>query len=132
VKKKSLGQAYQARAQKTGSLLSLSSAFRHAVESGNLSRAARILAQVEKIRKPDDPYLLKLKAFQEIEKKNYSRARALLTRVLTMDRTDFEAGFNMAVVEIRLHQYDRARARLEALKNRYPFQDAIDDLLNRL
>ena len=84
------------------------------------------------LKKDKTDYYLKLIAFKEIRKKRYDSAERFLNRILAKNGNDFEAGINMAVIEIRQHQYSAARKRLIRLKELYPSRNEIDTLLNRL
>ncbi len=77
-------------------------------------------------------YYFKLMAFKLIRKKRYDAAKRFLNKVLAKNKNDFEAGINMAVIEIRQQKYSAAKKRLIKLKDMYPSHKEVDTLLNQL
>ncbi|MBU1345018.1 MAG: hypothetical protein KKE44_23280 [Proteobacteria bacterium] len=124
--------AKQKRTKKISDIASLAADLEDAIEKNDIFRTNTLLDQLTGNQDNTSAYYLKLKAFKEIRQENYAFAKTLLNKVLAKDNTDFEANINMAIIEIREQKLENARQRLIRLKDLYPSQSAIDDLLNML
>ncbi len=91
-----------------------------------------LLARLKRLKGPNDPFLLKAQAYWEMKKENYEKASRLLDTVLVQRPNDCEAGFNMAVIEINEGRIERARERLKALREMFPANVKISDLLREI
>ncbi|NOX35448.1 MAG: tetratricopeptide repeat protein [Deltaproteobacteria bacterium] len=131
-RKEVLRLAKKKRTRKVSDIAMLATDIEQAFEENDNAGAYRLLAKLEKEKGNNSPYYLKLKAFMEIRQNNYSLARKLLNKVLAKEKNDFDAGINMAIIEIREKKFARARQRLIKLKELYPSRSMIDDLINRL
>ena len=132
IQKEALRAAKQKRTDNTSDIATLGTRITDAFENNDTARMDTLLAMLAQKKGKNSAYYLRLLAFRQIEHKNYNAARQLLNRVLAKDKTDFVAGFNMAVIEIRQQKTAEARQRLIRLKELYPSKSAIDDLLDRL
>lgn len=119
------------KTKKVSRITSLSAEFENAIVKNDAQTADRIMKALLKEQQPHQPYVLKLMAYREIQKENYPQAKKWLNLVLQEKQDDFEAGINMAVIEIRQQQFDRAKKRLLKLKELYPMQSGVDDLLEQ-
>ena len=124
--------AKQKRTQKISNVAMLAADLEDAIEKNDDIRTNELLARLTRITDVNSIYYLKLKAFMEIKRKNYGPAKKLLKNVLAKDKTDFEANINMAIIEIREQKLAKARQRLIRLKELYPSQTMVDDLLDML
>jgi hypothetical protein len=113
-------------------MVSLSTELEDAVAKNDTERADRILEELFKEKIPSQPYVLKLMAYKQIKKNNYHKAKQYLQTVLTQDKTDFEAGINMAIIEIRQQEFSSAQKRLIKLREWYPSREIIENLLDQL
>ncbi|MBW2602193.1 MAG: tetratricopeptide repeat protein, partial [Deltaproteobacteria bacterium] len=52
--------------------------------------------------------------------------------VLAQEQNDLEAGINMAIVEIKTHRLDKARKRLAKLREIYPANTIIEDIIQKM
>ncbi|OGR28339.1 MAG: hypothetical protein A2277_07160 [Desulfobacterales bacterium RIFOXYA12_FULL_46_15] len=118
------------RTQKTSAITLLSKDLEEAVETKDILRTHALLDALAKENGQNSIYYLKLKAFQDIREENYESAKKSLNQVLAGDMNDFDANFNMAVIEIREQKLKDARQRLTRLKEVYPSSTRVDDLLN--
>lgn len=118
------------RTRKTSAIAILSEDLEEAVEKKDIHRTHVLLDAVAKENGRNSIYYLKLKAFQDILEKNHEAAKKSLNQVLAQDMNDFDANFNMAVIEIREQKLNDARQRLTRLKEIHPSGNRIDDLLN--
>ena len=106
-----------------------------AFRQGNNLKTDRLLTKIIHLilfKTNKSNYYLKLMAFKEIREARYDSAKKFLNQVLAKDKNDFEAGINMAVIEIRKHQYTAAKKRLTRLRELYPSNSKIDTLLDKL
>ena len=97
--------------------------------SGNDSRTESLLKALSACKGQDDAYVMKLRAFWHLKQEKYESAKSLLDLLLMMDENDLEVGINMAVLEIKTNQLDRAQKRLEKLRQRYADNTQIPSLL---
>jgi hypothetical protein len=132
IEKAAIRFAKQKRTRKVSIVATLAADLEDAFEKEDNTRIDRLLARLARIKGENNLYYLKLTAFREIKRKNYTLAKKLLNRVLAKNKTDFEAGINMAIIEISQQEFTRARQRLIRLKELYPSQSSVDDLLNLL
>jgi len=88
-----------------------------------------MLSQLESIKGKNNSYVLKLRAFWYIEKGEYDRALPLLEQVAGRNEKDLEAGYNLAVLEIKTNQLQAARRRLTQLSQMYPENNQVVDML---
>jgi tetratricopeptide (TPR) repeat protein len=122
----------QKKSRAVSAVATLSADLEDAIEKNDAPRINTLLAILARIQDKNSAYYLKLKAFKEIRDENYEAARKLLNKVLAKDKTDFEAGINMAIIEIKEQSFASAKKRLVRLRALYPSQGAIDDLLDML
>lgn len=113
-------------------MVTLSTELENAVLRNDTARIDQLLEELFKGKTPSQPYILKLMAYKQIQQKNYENAKRYLQSILLKDKTDFEAGINMAIIEIRQQQIPLAKKRLIELREWYPSQVIIDNLLNQL
>ena len=95
-------------------------------------RVEELLDRLEGLKGQGDPYVLKLRAFWELRQGDYLSAGSHLKRVLAKDKNDVEAGVNMAILEIKTNRLQDARRRLLRLKELYPDDNLITDLLKKI
>jgi len=91
-----------------------------------------LLDQLTLLKGEDDSYVLNLKAFRSLRQKNYETAAAYLKKVLEQNEVDFDAGINMAIVEINTNQLQAARNRLARLRKIYPDNIMIPEMIQKL
>lgn len=127
-----LRTAKEKRTQKTSAITLLAEDLEAAIEKKDIVRIHDLFDALAKENGRDSLYYLKLKAFQDIREENYESAKKFLNRVLNKDMNDFDANFNLSVIEIREQKPDDARQRLTRLKEIHPSRSQIDDLLNSL
>lgn len=76
--------------------------------------------------------MLKLRACWHFKQGAYDLAATDFQRVLSADPKDQEAGINMALIDIHDQQYETAMKRLKQLRDLYPDNTVIADLLKRM
>lgn len=121
--------ASKIKTKKVSDLTDLSKKLKQAVDEKDEEGADRLMAQLFEQTDENSDYIMKLQAYKAIRENRYEDAKKWLTKVLEKDQTDFEAGINMAVVEIRLEEYEAAKRRLIRLKEMYPQKTVVDELL---
>ena len=99
---------------------------------GETQKAEELLKQLAVIKGEDSIYVMKLKAFFFLRTGETRPAVALLRKVLATNADDVEAGINMAILEIKLKEYSKAKERLTRLKGLYPENRVIPNLLSKL
>lgn len=86
-----------------------------------------IIAEVD--RQESDYIELQTQAYQHIIDKEFSTALPILKEILLMDNNDYYANINMALIEIEEGRYIAAKKRLYKLKQLYPFESRVEELL---
>ncbi|MDY7039196.1 MAG: tetratricopeptide repeat protein, partial [Thermodesulfobacteriota bacterium] len=71
-------------------------------------------------------------AFWHLKQKEPEKAGPFLARVLEKDEMDLEACLNMAIIELGSNHVAKARKRLALLRDRYPENSEIREILGRL
>src|SRR3989339_256782 len=118
------------RNRKTSAITLLAEDLEEAIGKNDTLRTHLLFDALAKENGPGSIYYLKLKAFQDIREENYESAKRILNQVLALDMNDFDANFNMAVIEIREQKLNAAKQRLTRLKEIHPSKASIDDLLD--
>jgi tetratricopeptide (TPR) repeat protein len=91
-----------------------------------------LLDQLARLKGEHHPYVAKLRAYYNFQRGNMALAQTDLHKVIAAHPDDLEAGINLAIIEIQDQQYDKAMARLKALRQVYPENERIADLIKRL
>ncbi len=120
------------KTRKVSRIATLSTDLEDAVGRNDTVRTNQLLDQLVQEKGKNQPYILKLMAYKQIQKKNYDLAKHYLKTILAKDKNDFEAGINMAIIQIRQQEFSQAKKRLIALRELYPSQTIIDELLDQL
>ncbi len=102
------------------------------VKAGNIGRTEKYLKELETLKGKDNTYVLKLRAFCSLNRQDYESATSFLKKVLDKNERDLEAGINMAIVEIKTKRFQRAEKRLKRLREIYPENTAISELIETL
>lgn len=110
----------------------LVSRIQHDIIAGNDARLPNLFAELSRLKGSQHHYVLKLKAFWHMHKKEFIQARGLLRQILAKNADDLEAGINMAVAEVYMGDTDAALKRLTQLKNRYPENTDIIKIIHTL
>ena len=95
-------------------------------------RTQRLLEELAGLKGHDDPFVMKLRSYWYTQQGNLNRAAALLQEVLQYKPNDLEAGLNMAIIEIKTGQIRRADERLSRLRELYPEDTRIPELMEKL
>jgi len=98
----------------------------------NHAKVNKYLKQLENIKGENNIFVLKLKAFWHIKTGEYNIAEKLLQDVLNRNKDDFEAGINMAVIDINQNRISQARERLHNLQQVYPENSKILNIIKAL
>lgn len=91
-----------------------------------------LLKKLARIKGENHPYVAKLRAYYNFQRGKYALAESDLHRVIAANPDDFEAGINLALIEIQFQRYEEALVRLKALRQAYPENEQIADLIKRL
>lgn len=103
-----------------------------AIVSEDQGAADRLLGEFAGIKGKAHPYVIKLKAFRQMQAQDYAAAEVLLEQVLALDRGDRDAQMNMVVVEANTGRLDAARRRLARLSDRFPGDEAVSGMRRQL
>ena len=96
------------------------------------SKTEALLKQLASLKGPDSGYVLKLKSYWLLQQAQYKSAMSLLQKVLERNENDLEAGINMAIIEIKTDRLQQAGKRLSRLRENYPEDARIAEILNKL
>ena len=95
-------------------------------------RTQRLLEELAGVKGHNDPFVMKLRSYWYTRQGNLNRAAAILQEVLQRKPNDLEAGLNMAIIEIKTGQIRRADERLVRLRELYPEDTRIPELMEKL
>jgi hypothetical protein len=121
-----------ARAAYQLNVTQLSHRIASAMQSQDPDLVHRLMSELEKAQGPDSLFLIRLKAYWQIQQNHLEKARELLEQVLARKPDDKESGVNLAVVDMRTGKAEPARRRLERLQRLYPEDDEIALALQKL
>ncbi|MBT8358539.1 MAG: tetratricopeptide repeat protein [Desulfobacterales bacterium] len=98
----------------------------------NVSRTEKLLGELELLKGKENNFVLKLRAFSYLKRNDYESAEKFLKKVLNNSEKDLEATINMAIVEIKTKRYQQAEKRLNGLRETYPENTTILQLIEKL
>ncbi|MEW6264227.1 MAG: tetratricopeptide repeat protein [Thermodesulfobacteriota bacterium] len=110
----------------------LAALIQSAVSRNDFGQAEKLINQFASALGEENDYVIKLKAFSDLRRGDYDSAAKRLNQVLARNRNDLEAGLNMAILEIKTERYEEAHKRLSRLKEMYPDNARIPELLDKL
>lgn len=110
----------------------LTAALTRAAQARDQPETERLLSDMESKAGVGSKYSLNMRGYVALVNGQYADAEELLRLVLARDRTDADAGINMAVVESETGRVKRARRRLERLALAHPDDDRIGVMLQSL
>ena len=131
-KKKLDKHLHLVKVEKNAKITSLVKEIQKSMSTGNNTQTEKLLDQLTKLKGEKDSYVLKLRAFYHMCQGNYNLAASLLNKILKKNKNDLEAGVNMAILEIKTGQLTKARNRLSRLRNIYPHNTLIPELIQKL
>ncbi|MBW2265724.1 MAG: tetratricopeptide repeat protein [Deltaproteobacteria bacterium] len=99
---------------------------------GDIDDAKARIDELAVLKGEQSSYVLKLRAFWHMRQGDFEAPVSLLTAVLAQEQNDLEAGINMAIVEIKTHRLDKARKRLAKLREVYPANTIIEDIIQKM
>ncbi len=91
-----------------------------------------LLEKLARLKGENHPYVAKLRAYYNFQRGNMELAEADLYKVIAVRPDDLEAGINLALIEIHGQRYEKALSRLKLLRQVYPEDERIADLVKRL
>ncbi|MCP4717487.1 MAG: tetratricopeptide repeat protein, partial [Deltaproteobacteria bacterium] len=103
-----------------------------AIDADNSAEAEKLFEHLADLKGHKSRYVLKLRAYWLIRSGAEAKAEEILNDVLERSPQDFEAGINMAVLELKTGRKPAARTRLRDLQRSHPGRPAISDLLDKL
>lgn len=123
-----LRRIHRVNLEKSARIGGLVSRIKRSMAAGDLDQAKELIDQLAVFKGEENSYVQKLRAFRHMRQGDLAPAASLLTAVLEKNADDFDAGFNMAVIEIRMNRMDDARKRLAALRDAWPENTAVAKL----
>jgi hypothetical protein len=123
---------HRAAVEKSSHISGLIEAAQAAIGRMDADATRRLLDQLGRLKGPGSPYVLNLTAYWCLKRKDYAAAGKLLQQVLDLRHNDLEAGYNMALVEIHTRRPQDAYRRLASLREIYPDNLAVADLMVKL
>jgi len=102
------------------------------IKTGNISLTEKLFGELELLKGKENTYVLKLRAFSYLKRKDYESAEKLLKKVLQTNEKDLEATINMAIVEIKTKRFQQAEKRLKGIRETYPENTTILQLIEKL
>ncbi len=121
-----------ANIEKSRKATRLVSKINRAIRDDDYDHVEKLLDQLAVLKGNENSYVMKLKAFWLLKQEDYDSAALILEKVLEKDENDMEAGINMAVVEVNNDKQPDAWERLLKLKEIYPDNTLIPELMEKL
>jgi tetratricopeptide (TPR) repeat protein len=119
-------------AKKNAKIARLVGDIRLEMEHGSNEQIKKLFDELVTLKGQDNSYVLKLKAVWHIHNKEFERAEDLLKIVLSKNEHDQEAGINMAIVEIKTQNIQKAYERLKNLREIYPENIRIAEIIQNM
>ena len=119
-------------AEKNAKIARLVGDIRWEMEHGSDEQIKKLFDELVTLKGQNNSYVLKLKAVWHIHNKEFERAEDLLKIVLSKNEHDQEAGINMAIVEIKTQHIQKAYERLENLREIYPENIRIAEIIQNM
>ena len=119
-------------AEKNAKIARLVGDIRCEMEHGSDEQIKKLFDELVTLKGQNDSYVLKLKAVWHIHNKEFERAEDLLKIVLSKNEHDQEAGINMAIVEIKTQNIQKAYERLKNLREIYPENIRIAEIIQNM
>jgi hypothetical protein len=123
---------HRAAVEKITRIADLIEAAKAAIGRMDADATKLLLAQLGQLKGPRSPYVLNLTAYWCLKREDYAAAGELLQQVLDLRQNDLEAGYNMALVEIHTQRSLDAYQRLTRLREIYPDNPAVDELMGKI
>ncbi|MCD4722037.1 MAG: tetratricopeptide repeat protein [Desulfobacula sp.] len=123
---------HRANLEKSLKISKLVDRIHRSIKAGNIGLTEKFLTELETLKGKDNTYVFKLRAFWYLSRQDYGSATRFLKKVLDKNERDLEAGINMAIVEIKTKEFQKAGERLKRLKEIYPENTAISVLIDKL
>jgi hypothetical protein len=118
--------------EKSARIASLVAKIRRSMDTRRSDQLEDLIDELAVLKGKENSYVLKLRAFLCMRKDDYESAALLLNDVLRKNENDLEAGINMAIVEIKTSQIPEAIKRLAKLREIYPEDTLIPELIQKL
>ncbi len=102
------------------------------VNPANQGATEALLGELARLKGEDSAYVNKLRAYRLMKTGQYEKAEPVLRKILAGNAFDLEAGLNLAVILINTGRLDQAGQWLRQLRNAYPDNAPVADLLRRV
>ena len=121
-----------ANAEKNSKIARLVADIRWEMEHGSKEQIEKHFDELVTLKGQDNSFVLKLKSVWHIHNNEFERAEDLLKIVLSKNEHDQEAGINMAIIEIKTQQLQKAYERLKDLREIYPENIRIAEIIQNM
>jgi tetratricopeptide (TPR) repeat protein len=118
--------------EKSAKIASLVAKIRRSMDTRRSDQIEDLIDELALLKGKENGYVLKLRAFLYMRNDDYESAALLLNDVLRKNENDLEAGINMAIVEVKTSQIPEAIKRLAKLREIYPEDTLIPELIQKL
>ena len=118
--------------EKSARIASLVAKIRRSMDTRRSDLIEDLIDELALLKGKENSFVLKLRAFVCMRKNKYQSAALLLREVLRKNENDLEAGINMAIIEIKTGQIPEAINRLAILREIYPEDTLIPELIQKL
>jgi len=125
-------EKFHRAAKKRADIAKLVTQLEGAIGRMDAPEVKQLMYRLSTAKGEDNLYVLNLKAFWYLKQKRYFEAEALLKKILKLDQDHLEAGLNMAVVEVKTQRSDAALKRLKRLKELYPENPVLTEMIQKL
>ncbi len=121
-----------ANIERSAKIASLVAKVQRSIRTWSSDQIRDLIDQLESLKGEDNSYILKLRAFWHLRQDDYKLAASFLKKVLSKNENDLEAGINMAILEIKTNSLIEAGKRLARLREIYPENTLIPELIQKL
>ena len=91
-----------------------------------------LFSRLKALKGESDPYLLKMRAYWLLQQGRLEQAEVFLSGLVESNAQDLEAGLNLAIIEMQTNRSGQALERLKQLRQVYPDNAMIADLIRKL
>ena len=123
---------FLANAERNSKIARLVADIRWEMEHGSKEQIEKHFDELVTLKGQDNSFVLKLKSVWHIHNNEFERAEDLLKIVLSKNEHDQEAGINMAIIEIKTQQLQKAYERLKDLREIYPENIRIAEIIQNM
>ena len=103
-----------------------------AIAQNNVQEVKTGFHRLESVMGSDSLFLVKMRGYWSLKRGKLEEAGRYFNKVLSLKPQDMDAQLNMVIVEMRSNYQEAAKERLEKLVKRYPMDDRVLALIQKL